>query len=50
MKEEAETVYQLWQKFYIQDADKKKEGIDLDEFEVKLNLINPIFSSFCVLD
>ena len=34
MNAEAEGVYQLWQKFIVQDADKKKEGIDLDEFEV----------------
>lgn len=30
---EAENIYQLWNKFIIQDADKKKEGCDLDEFE-----------------
>jgi len=30
---EAEPVYQLWQKIIAQDADQKKEGHDLDEFE-----------------
>ncbi len=46
MEKEAETIYQLWKKFIVHDADKKQDGTYLEEVEVSPSFFFSFYSIF----